>query len=109
MRTWLDHTITWWDALVRPENAGQLVLEREKRPGFNSFLAAAITALYMLYGVSMGLFRGYYPAAVSGIKLPFIYLFTLGICFPAFYTLNCLYGPRLTARQVEQIETELSR
>jgi len=95
MDGWLDHTVTWWDALIHPDRAARLVLEKEKRAGFNPFLATCIVLLYMLYGVSMGMFRGYWPALVSGLKLPFLYLFTLLICFPALYALNCTHGPRL--------------
>jgi hypothetical protein len=55
--------------------------------------------LYMLYGSSMGLFRGSGASVISGFKLPFLYLLTLLVCFPPFYVLNCLDGPRLGVRQ----------
>jgi glucan phosphoethanolaminetransferase (alkaline phosphatase superfamily) len=99
MGAWRDHIVTWWDVLVHPEYAGRLVLDRDKHPGFNRFLTIGIALLYLVYGLSMGLFRGYGPAIVSGLKLPFLYLLTLAVCFPAFYALNCLSGPRLRVHQ----------
>jgi hypothetical protein len=71
----------------------------EKRPGFTRFLVLGITSLYLAYGFPMGLFRGAGPGIVSGLKLPFLYLFTVVICVPAFYVLNCLIGPRLSRTQ----------
>ncbi len=98
MRTWPQHIPVWWQALVYPARAGQLVLERDGPPGFDRFLTVGVAVLYAIYGLSMGLSRGYVPAAVSGLKLPFLYLFTLAVCFPPFYVLNALAGPRLTRR-----------
>lgn len=93
------HVSVWWDALVHPEKAGRLVLGRERLPGFTRFLVLGIAFLYLAYGFPMGLFRGAWPGIVSGLKLPFLYLFTIVICFPAFYALNCLAGPRLSRTQ----------
>jgi len=103
MKAWLNHTKTWWEALVSPECAGRLVLETSDRPGFNRFLVTGIILLYMFYGLSMGLFRGGVPAVVSGLKLPFLYLLTLIVCFPALYLSNCLHGPRLNLRQCSRL------
>ncbi|MCX7046340.1 MAG: hypothetical protein NTX50_12750 [Candidatus Sumerlaeota bacterium] len=89
----------WWQALVRPEEAARLVLDDSAQPGFIRFLLATVAALYGFYGPSMGLFRGYYPALASGLKLPFLFILTLLICFPPFYAINCLYGPHLRFRQ----------
>ncbi|MBM3333399.1 hypothetical protein FJY63_01945 [Candidatus Sumerlaeota bacterium] len=96
MRIWIEYVALWWDALVHPDRAGRLVLDKRIGRGFDRFLVAGIAALYALYGLSMGLFRGYGPAAVSGLKLPFLYLLTLAVCLPAFYVLNCLWGSRLS-------------
>jgi hypothetical protein len=92
---WGQHISVWWDALVHPENAGHLVLGIEERAGFNRFLVVGTIVLYGLYGLSMGLYRGALPAVISGFKLPFLYLFSVLICLPAIYLLNCLIGPRL--------------
>ncbi len=96
MKGWLE---TWWHSLTEREQAGKLVLGLEKPPGFTRALAITVTCLYALYGASMGLFRGTYPAIVSGLKLPFMYMLTLALCLPPLYVMNCLMGPRLTVTQ----------
>lgn len=90
---------TWWRALVEPDRAGKLVLGIEKPRGFTRFVAVNVAVLYAIYGIGMGMFRGTYPALVSGFKLPFLYLFTLLICLPPLYVLNCTWGPRMTLAQ----------
>ena len=93
-----SHLRTWWNALVRPESAGRLVLGIEARPGFDRFLIVSLALAYFAYGFGMGIFRGFYPAVVSALKLPFLYILTLAVCVPSLYVLNCLLGPRLGAR-----------
>ena len=90
---------TWWAAIVHPDSAVKLVLTPEKGERFTRFLVVAIAALYALYGVTMGVFRGLEAGLFSALKLPFLYLATLAVCFPAFYVLNCLYQQRLSAMQ----------
>ena len=99
MEILLARLTDWWEALVHPDCAGRLVLETEARPGFSRFLVILIALLYALYGLSMGVFRGWAPGMVACAKLPFLFFLTLAVCFPAFYVLNCLYGPALRARQ----------
>ena len=98
MKTAINHIATWWEALVNPEIAGRLVLETDRRPGFDRFMITGTIVFYALYGFTMGLFRGFLPGIISGLKFPFIYLLTILVCFPAFYVLNCLYGPGLKVR-----------
>lgn len=94
---------TWWRTLLRPEAAGQVVLGGQTPRGFTPVLLILIGILYCAYGVTMGLFRGAWPATVSGFKLPFLYLFTLTTCFPAFYVSNAFLGPRLKPLQCARI------
>lgn len=72
------------------------MLGRGRDAGFFRFLAVMVVAMYAIYGVSMGLFRGALPAAISALKVPILYVGTLGICFPAFYVCNCVAGPRFS-------------
>jgi hypothetical protein len=99
MSEWTDSLSTWWEALVRPERAAALVLEREDGARFIRSLAVMVALLYALYGVSMGLYRGASSCLFSALKLPLLYLITLAVCLPAFYVVNCLYGQRLSVRQ----------
>jgi hypothetical protein len=98
MQKWADNISIWWKSLVHPETADKLVLEEVRPAGFDRTLLLGVAFLYAIYGVSMGLFRGALPAVVAGLKLPFLFLFTQVICFPLFYILNCLMGPRLKTR-----------
>jgi len=98
METWRRHLQVWWDALVHPQTAGRLVLRDDADAAFERFLCLAIALLYAFYGASMGLFRGRLPAAGSAAKLPFLFLLTLLVCFPALYAANCHLGPRLRVR-----------
>lgn len=100
MRRGSEWASLWWKALVHPGAAGELVLGDDARARrLVPALLASIFSLYAVYGVSMGLYRGLLPAMVSALKLPFLYLLTLAVCFPAFYLLNCLAGPRMRAAQ----------
>lgn len=94
-----SHASLWWNALSRSEVAPGVVLGTEIRPGFDRFLLAGACALYGFYGFGMGMFRGALPGLASGLKLPFLYVLTLAVCWPMLYALNCLAGPRLRPRQ----------
>jgi hypothetical protein len=87
----------WWEAVQQPLRAARLVLD--DRPGFTRFLAVSVIVLYAFYGLSMGIFRGGMPSLFSGIKVPFLYLLSLAVCFPALYLINAFLGPRLRPRQ----------
>ncbi len=96
----------WWGALVRPDRGGALVLDGQ--PGLELFLLALVALLYGVYGAAMGLFRcgwdegwlmAWLPTAISALKLPFLYLFSLAVCFYPLYVLNLMFGPRLRPAQ----------
>jgi hypothetical protein len=95
MRVWLEQ---WWRALTRPEEAVALFRADAGERGFVRRTALVTALAYALYGFTMGAFRGWFPAVVSGIKLPFLFLFSLLICLAPLYVLNTLFGPRLSAR-----------
>lgn len=89
----------WWDALVHPDSARDLILKARGFDKFDRFLLVGVGLLYLSYGFSMGLFRGLFPALIAGAKLPFLFLFTLLVCFPPLYVLNCLEDLRLSPAQ----------
>ncbi|MBX3728419.1 MAG: hypothetical protein KF858_04470 [Candidatus Sumerlaeia bacterium] len=95
----VDLVSLWWAALVNPERGAALVLDEEGGRAFVIWLASGVAGLYFLYGASMGCYRGWFPGIVSGLKLPFLYLCSLVVCFPPLYVLNALLGPRLTVGQ----------
>jgi hypothetical protein len=86
----------WWSALSRPERAGAWLLGEEGvEARFGRALAPALLLPMAVYGLGMGSFRGWTPALISGLKLPFLFLLTIAICLPPFYAINCVWGPRL--------------
>ena len=74
MARFVGYISTWWAALVRPESAAALVLDRERGARFSRFLALAVAALYAVYGLSMGVYRGAAATVFSALKLPLLYL-----------------------------------
>src|SRR5687767_2557033 len=85
----------WWNSLLHPAQATGLILNEQAGRGLFPWLITAIAILYAFYGFSMGLFRGWFPACISSLKLSLLYLCTLAICLPSLYVLNCTIGPRL--------------
>jgi len=53
-----------------------------------------------IFGAVMGLYHNVLMAGTSAIKLPLLYVLTVLICLPSFYTTNCLFGSRLSFMQV---------
>ena len=92
------HFAEWWSALLSPERGGRIVSGVSRFDGFDRTVFLGVAAMYSIYGISMGMPRGMVPAVVSGLKLPLLYLLTLLVCFPPFYVLNQLIGPRVGAR-----------
>ena len=102
----------WWNTLARPRTAAGVLLERSSHFTLERQILLFIFAFYAAYGVSMGLYRselglgtwaGFAPVFFSALKLPLLFLLTLVVCFPGFYVLNCLAGPRLHARGVMRL------
>jgi hypothetical protein len=59
-----------------------------------------LVVLSALYGAAAGAYAGLAQAAAAAIKLPFLFLGTLVICFPAFFVIQVLVGSRLRLAQV---------
>lgn len=53
-----------------------------------------------IYGAIMGSYNGLAQAFSSGIKLVFLILLTLSICFPSFYLVQLLLGSKMKLRQL---------
>jgi hypothetical protein len=58
-----------------------------------------------LYGGVAGAYSGPFQAAAAAIKLPFLFLTTFAVCFPAFYVVQVLVGSRLRLLQVVVLVT----
>lgn len=59
-----------------------------------------LTGLSALYGAAAGAYAGPAQAISSAVKLPFLFLGTLVICFPGFFVIQVLVGSRLRLSQV---------
>lgn len=93
----LGFVAVWWDALMHPRAAGTLI-EAPPVPRFELSLGVGVIVAYAVYGCSMGITRGGFPAAISALKLPLLYTLTLAVCLPCFYVLNSIFGPGLHIR-----------
>lgn len=61
---------------------------------------ATMVLLPALYGAAAGAYAGPLQALSAALKLPFLFLATLGICFPGFFVVQVLVGSRLRLAQV---------
>ena len=71
--------------------------------GLRSKLASALWTLIglsALYGAAAGAYAGPAQALSAALKLPFLFLGTLAICFPGFFVIQVLVGSRLKLSQV---------
>lgn len=59
-----------------------------------------LVALSAFYGAAAGGYAGPAQAVSAAIKLPFLFLGTLAICFPGFFVIQVLVGSRLRFEQV---------
>jgi hypothetical protein len=64
------------------------------------FALGTIVVLGGLYGGVAGAYSGPLQAVASAAKLPFLFLATFAVCFPAFYVVQVLVGSRLRLLQV---------
>jgi len=59
-----------------------------------------ICAFTFLYGVVMGSYHSFLQSIVSGLKVTFLFLVTILICFPSFYVIQQVLGSKMTFRQM---------
>jgi len=64
------------------------------------FALGTLLVLGGLYGGVAGAYSGPLQAVAAAAKLPFLFLATFAVCFPAFYVVQVLVGSRLKLLQV---------
>jgi hypothetical protein len=69
------------------------------------FALGTVLVLGGLYGGVAGAYSGPLQAVVAAAKLPFLFLATFIVCFPAFYVVQVLVGSRLRLLQVVVLVT----
>ena len=72
--------------------------EISKRLIFSQIMV--ISTFVFLYGLVMGSYLSLVQSLIAGIKLFFLFITTLLICFPSFYIIQLLLGSRLKFYQV---------
>jgi hypothetical protein len=65
-----------------------------------TYALGTLVGLSALYGAAAGAYAGPLQAVSAAIKLPFLFLGTLAICFPGFFVIQVLMGSRLRLAQV---------
>jgi hypothetical protein len=76
------------------------VVDHRELPRKLRFGAATVIALSGFFGLVAGAYSGPFQAVSAAIKLPFLFLATFAVCFPAFYVVQVLAGSRLKLLQV---------
>ncbi|MBA2459635.1 MAG: hypothetical protein H0V43_11880 [Gemmatimonadales bacterium] len=69
------------------------------------FALITLVVLGGLYGGVAGAYSGPPQAVAAAVKLPFLFLATFAVCFPAFYVVQVLVGSRLRLLQVVVLVT----
>ncbi len=59
--------------------------------------------LTFAYGLVMGSYSGFLQALSAGVKVPFMFLLSLLICFPAFFVLQFILGSTMKLSQMTVI------
>ena len=76
----------------------QVVEDRGLSKLTGQMLISSAAAL-AVYGAVLGSFHSVLMALTSAVKLPLLFLVTLGICLPTLYLFNLVFGARLSVRQ----------
>ena len=76
------------------------VAEGKQLGGLLAHALWTLVGLCALYGATAGAYAGVLQALSSAIKLPFLFVGTLAICFPGFFVIQVLVGSRLRLVQV---------
>jgi hypothetical protein len=84
-----QHTESWFE-------------ERNKRESDKLILKQIIVicACTFVYGLVMGSFHSPLQSLVAGVKVVFLFLCTLLICFPSFFIIQQVLGSRMSLRQM---------
>lgn len=53
-----------------------------------------------LYGVVMGSYHSFLQSLVAGLKVTFLFLSTILICFPSFFVIQQVLGSKMTLKQM---------
>jgi hypothetical protein len=72
--------------------------EQARKLIFNQLLI--ICVFTFLYGVVMGSYHSFLQSFVAGLKVTFLFLCAIIICFPSFFVIQQVLGSKMTLRQM---------
>jgi hypothetical protein len=72
--------------------------EQSKKLILNQFLI--ICAFTFLYGIVMGSYHSFLQSVVAGLKVTFLFLSAIIICFPSFFVIQQVLGSKMILRQM---------
>jgi hypothetical protein len=79
-----------WRQVSHEERLNELIVQ----------MLISASASFAIYGAIMGIWNlNVLQMVASAIKLPVLFLLTLGICLPTLYLFNLVFGSTLTVRQ----------
>ncbi len=59
-----------------------------------------ICVFTFIYGLVMGSYHSFIQSVVAGLKVMFLFLFSLGICFPSFFVIQQVLGSKMSLRHM---------
>lgn len=59
-----------------------------------------ICVLTFLYGIVMGSYHSFLQSLMAGLKVTFLFLGTIAICFPSFFVIQQVLGSKMSIRQM---------
>ncbi len=96
--------LEWIDAwLRRPESVIHPGPGRRPDPGRIGVFALCSVFFLSLFGLSLGASHGWRMSLLSAVKMPLLFLATLGICLPAGYLLNLMLGAGFSRRELAAV------
>jgi hypothetical protein len=72
--------------------------EQSRRLIFNQLLI--ICVFTFLYGVVMGSYHSFLQSIVAGLKVTFLFLCSILICFPSFFVIQQVLGSKMKIGQM---------
>ena len=72
--------------------------EQSNKLIFNQLII--ICLFTFLYGVVMGSYHSFLQSLVAGLKVSFLFLSAILICFPSFFVIQQVLGSKMTLKQM---------
>lgn len=84
------------------QNAESYFEERSKDQSKRLILSQLliICAFTFLYGIVMGSYHSFLQSIIAGLKVTFLFISAILICFPSFYVIQQVLGSKMTLKQM---------